>query len=218
MFDTVVTDLKLVPYKGLGIDCCKLVVDQALIIKEIETMVTEKLPLLVENDNPEINDGVVQLLELDGIDTLQALEAYVEKQLLSDMVINQVMREVLDGTRITYDDGAIEEQLEPMIENIKGQAEEQGFTLPFYCDYNGIDSIDALKELYREEIRTSYLEISVLNEIIAREEIMLENNVFQEALRRYKDNLEANQEVDEEAIYMGLAVKEAVNRLVQWNL
>ena len=217
-FSDVVTDLELGPYKGLAIDCSHFRVDEALVIQEIEAMVKEKLPPLGEEDSPTINDEVVELLEIDGINNLKALEVYIEKHLLNDMVINEIMRIVLDGVKIIYDEDKIEEQLEPMIKSLEEQAVNQGFTLAFYCDYNGIDSIDGLKELYREEIRTSYLEMSVLGEIIDREEIVLEEAFFQEALHNNRASLDPTQAIDEEALYFGLVVKEAVNRLVQWNL
>lgn len=217
----VVESLVLGAYKDLSIDPESFKVGQKELEERIQYMVTEKAEAMGmetgSNTVVVLDDDTARGLFIEGIETLEALEVYVSKILLQENIINTVMRHVLDNVTITYNEEAVAQELEGLMASVEQQAKDLGFTLEFYCTYNSMGSIEALKTMYAEEVRTSYLEIQTLQRIAQKEGLTIDQATYEEEKKAYQEKNEGKP-FDEDGFRRGLICQKTVNWLVSVNV
>ncbi len=219
----VVKSLKLGQYKALHIEVEALEINRQLIINKMKEMMIENASSNgVESSMAEsiivMDDEAVKAMHLDGVNNLIEFEEYIKQSMLRDQVINNVMRRVLDNVSIEYDEVEVEKELDQMMSSIDEMAVNEGFTLAFYCDYNNIESEEKLREIYREEIYTSYLEIHTLEAIAQKEGIKVDDVEFSLMIDSFTTSNEGSSSVDEDALRTSLVIKSTVNWLVLNNV
>ena len=89
--------------------------------------------------------------------------------------------------------------------------------MEFYCDYNNLQGVDELREIFRQEIYTSYLEISALEAIAHEEGIEVDEMEFSLLKENYRAFNENNSSIDEDALRRSLVIRSTVNWLVSNN-
>lgn len=219
----VVKSLKLGQYKALHIEVEALEINRQLIINKMKEMMIENASSNgVESSMAEsiivMDDEAVKAMQLDGVNNLIEFEEYIKQSMLRDQVINIVMRRVLDNVSIEYDEVEVDKELDQMMSSIDEMAVNEGFTLAFYCDYNNIESEEKLREIYREEIYTSYLEIHTLEAIAQKEGIKVDDVEFSLMIDSFTPSNEGSSSVDEDALRTSLVIKSTVNWLVLNNV
>jgi len=215
----VVKSLKLGQYKGLDIKAEALEIDRKLIINKMKEMMIEKanskgLESAAAESVIVLDDEAAEEMQIDGVSNLLEFEEYIRRFMFKDQVINSVMKQVLDNVSIEYDQKEVELELDSMMSSIEEQAVNEGFTLAFYCDYNNLKNEDELREIFREEIYTSYLEIHTLEAIARKEEIGVDEVAFSLLKDSYTSSHESDTSIDEDALRRSLVIKSTVNWLV----
>jgi len=218
----VVESLVLGTYKDLTINQEALKTSRADVTERIKFMATEKAESMGFGTNSGtvimLDDDTAKGLFIEGVDSIQSLETHVSKEIFRENLINSIMRQVLDHVKITYNEDAVTEELDQMMVSIERQATEEGFTLEFFCDYNNLGSVDDLRKLYAEEIRTSYLEIETLKAIAKTEGLTEDSYEFETIKKKYLIEHGGETIEDEEAFRTGLLCQATVNWLVEVNL
>lgn len=218
----VVKSLKLGKYKNLQIETFPDEIDREIIVSKMKEMMVEKLNSNgIRNELEEtvllLDDTAAKSLDIEGVSTLSELEDYIRRSLFRDKVINNVIRKVLDDVTIEYNHDEVERELEEMILSIEDQAINEGFTLEFYCDYNGIKDTDELRRMCRQEIYTAYLEICTLEEIAKKEQIVIDQCVLKSLIERYERLDDEYTPDHEDDLRKSLVIKATVDWLVQNN-
>ncbi len=219
----VVKSLKLGQYKALHIETEALEINRQLIINKMKEMMIENASSNgIDSSTAEsiivMDDEAAKAMQLDGVNNLPEFEEYIKQSMFKDQVINMVMRRVLDNVSIEYDEVEVEQELDHMMSSMEEQAVNEGFTLAFYCDYNNIESEDKLREIYREEIYTSYLEIQTLEAIAKKEGIEVDDVEFSLLRDSFTTSNKNSSTVDEDALRTSLVIKSTVNWLVLNNV
>ena len=218
----VVEKLQLGAYKSLNIDPAGLGVSDQAVHEQMNRRVTDHMEKMGLDDSETsavamMDDQMALNLDIEGVIDIATFEVHVKRRLFQELLVNTVMRQVLDNVTIDYNEEAVEAELDIMMKDIEKQAVETGFTLEFFCDYNKLDDVASLEELNRQEIRTSYLEVKSLEAIAEVEGIHMTEEQTREAMTAYTLST-SNPVEDKEAFKSSLIIQETVNWLVAQNI
>ena len=128
-------------------------------------------------------------------------------------LINNIVRKILDNCKITYNEDLVVKEAEIMRKDLEDQLASGDLNLDVYMVYHGIDNEEALMESLKEEVRTTYLEITCFEEIASREKISLTD----------EEIIAASSEYDADSgnikgFHKGLLIKKVVHDLIKMNV
>lgn len=179
-----------------------------------------------EEVHPELNEEFIKKLQIDNVEEIKDLKDYVKNEISYQKIneesidlINALMREILDNVEIEFDDKAIEEAVDEMINDIKKQIKDGGMDMDVYYAYHNIKGEPALRELFTDEVKTSHLEIRTLEEIAKLEDVAISDEEYLNVKEAYLKQKDASEDtiIDEEEFKKSIIFKKVVNHLVKIN-
>lgn len=94
---------------------------------------------------PELNDDLVSMMKLEGVETLEKYKEQAKEQLLAqkeqqaqDNFNNQIMNLIVDGSEVEIPEVMINNEVEQMFRQFAGQLQQAGFTPDQYFAATGV--------------------------------------------------------------------------------
>lgn len=179
-----------------------------------------------EEVHPVLNEEFIKKLQIDNVKEIEDLKDYVKNEIYYQKIngksidlINTLMREILDNVGVEFDDKAVEESVDEMVNDIKKQIKDGGMEMDVYYAYHNIKGEPALRELFSEEVKTSHLEIRTLEEIAKLENVSISDEEYIKVKEAYLKQQNVSEDVitDEAEFKKSIIFKKVVNYLVEIN-
>lgn len=192
-----------------------------------EAMFKVKLHEIKTRELPQLDDEFVQDLNREGIETVEALKADLEKTIkdqketaAKNHVIDTVVEQATKNAKFELPSEMIESQVEQMIKEQEQRFRSQGLTLDMYFQFTGMD-LEGLKAQFRPEAEKQLSYNLTLEAIAATEKLEITDEEIEANLAEMAQAY--GQEVEQlramlpnlEMLVEDLKVRKAVDFLVE---
>ena len=124
---------------------------------------------------PEINDELIKLAAIEGVDTVDAFKAYIEKDMLAykereadEKFTNDCLSKVVENAKVDIPEVLIEQEMDSLVNDFAQRIGQQGFSIEQFKQMTG-----QTDENIREQMRgdaTSKVNVRLVLEAIAAKE------------------------------------------------
>ncbi len=146
-------------------------------LKGVPVVFKVKVNEVKEVKIPELDKEFFEDLDMDGIDTKEALEAQVKENIKTgkeaqaeDKYIDDLLAEIAKTTEVDVPYTMINDEEERMVDQFSQQLKMQGISIDQFYKYTNSNK-DALKKQYKDEAKKRIKNRLILEEIIKKENI-----------------------------------------------
>ena len=133
-----------------------------------------KIHEIKAKSTPEVNDDFVKELNIDGVETVDALKEHQKADILAKKERSAKARQygalvnkIVEGATVTVSDKMIDREVEGMFENVKARVEQNGLTFDQYLELTNTKLEDFNANLRTEATKnlTTFLVLSKIAEV-----------------------------------------------------
>lgn len=127
---------------------------------------------------PELNDEFVEELEIENVHTKEEYLAHVKEEIHHQLVHQAehhleetLIRTVIENAKADLPESVIEREVEEGVKRLEAQAKQYGIPADVLLKYQGIESLDAYKEMYTKYVKDDIMKELCFTAIATEEKI-----------------------------------------------
>lgn len=127
---------------------------------------------------PELNDEFVEELEIENVHTKEEYLAHVKEEIHHQLVHQAehhleetLIRTVIENAKADLPESVIEREVEEGVKRLEAQAKQYGIPADVLLKYQGIESLDAYKEMYTKYVKDDIMKELCFSAIATEEKI-----------------------------------------------